>query len=179
MQSIVPEILALDQYLKVQKEEPERFRPSYCPCCGKAGLWCHGHYDRKADRSSTSMDTHNPVPIFRFFCPYCNCTCSVLPECIPPKRWYLWNIQQIAIALVLAGKSLAAIAKEITPSRYTVNRWLIRFKERLRFHKDVLCQHFINLGRTNNFADFWSSCLKKILLSQAMRLCHVAGVNIP
>jgi hypothetical protein len=44
---------------------------------------------------------------------------------------------------------------------------------------DVLCQHLIDLGRTDNFAGFWSACLSKIPLSQAMLFCHVAGVNIP
>ena len=47
MRIIVPSIPTLNQYLILQKEEPERFRPAVCPYCGKAGLWHHGHYDRK------------------------------------------------------------------------------------------------------------------------------------
>ena len=180
MKNIVPEILTLDQYIKLQKkEEKECFRPKFCPCCGKAGLWIHGYYDRKADRISTSENTHNPVLIFRFFCSHCNKTCSVLPECIPPRRWYLWDIQQTAAILAFTGKSLAAIAKEITPSRHTISRWIERLKEQFLHHKDALCQCFIALGRTNNFTSFWSTCFKTISLSKAMLFCHVTGVNIP
>jgi hypothetical protein len=82
----------------------------------------------------------------------------MLPEEIPPRRWYLWSIQQAAIVLTLAGKSLTAVAKEVAPSRHTVSRWLGRLKERFRFHKDVLCQHVIDLGRTDNLVDFWLAC---------------------
>jgi len=91
----------------------------------------------------------------------------------------LWRIQQAAIALVLVGRSIAAVAREIAPSRHTISRWMERLKERFRFHKDVLCQHITDLGRTDNFAEFWSACFSEIPLSQAMFFCHVAGVNIP
>jgi transposase-like protein len=177
MRAIVPDILKLEQYLVVQKETPERIRPARCPNCGNGGMWCHGHYDRKADRAS--IKPHNPVHILRFFCPCCDKTCSVLPECISPRRWYLWSIQQAAIALVLAGNSLATTAKKFVLSRHTINRWMGRLKERFRFHKDVLCQQFIDLGRTDDFVGFWLACFSKMPLSQAMRLCNVAGVVIP
>jgi transposase-like protein len=176
MSTIIPGILSLDQYLNAQKETPERFRPAYCPHCGKAGLHNHGHYDRKADRNS---GTHNPIHIPRFFCQSCHRTCSTLPECIPPRRWYLWSIQQAALILVFFGVSLTTAAKEVAPSRHTISRWFERLKERFRFHKDVLYQHFIDLSRTDNFAGFWPACFRKLSLSQAMYLCHVAGVNIP
>ena len=176
MQNIVPNLTTLAQHLKAQKETPERFRPVRCPSCGKAGLWDHGHYDRKADRASGA---HDPIHIPRFFCQHCHKTCSTLPECISPRRWYLWCIQQAAMVLVLTGKSIAAVAREIAPSRHTISRWMGRLKERFRFHKDVLCQHITDLGRTDNFAEFWSACFSETPLSQAMLFCHVAGVNIP
>jgi hypothetical protein len=179
MKNIVPEILALNQYLKLNKEKPELLRQPHCPYCGKLGLWCHGHYDRKADRQNSGTNTFNPVPIPRFFCPHCGKTCSTLPECIPPRRWYLWDIQQIALLMLLAGKNLSAITKKITPSRHTLDRWFERLKNQLRLHKDALCQHFIDLGQTSCFTGFWATCLKKIPLSKAMYLCHVKGVTIP
>lgn len=88
-------------------------------------------------------------------------------------------MQQIALLFALSGKSLSAIANEITPSRHTVSRWLKRLKEQLALHKDVLCQHFSDLGRTHGFANFWTACIEKIPLSKAMYLCHVTGVAIP
>lgn len=167
------------QYLTEIKLNPEQFRPERCPCCGKAGVWFHGGYPRKADRSSSPDDSLNPIFIQRFFCPHCKRTCSVLPECIPPRRWHLWEVQQAALVLLLAGKSLYAAAKGLTPSRHTLARWLHRFKDQLCLHKDSLCNHLTDLGRTTGFTHFWDACLKKLSLAQAMRLCHVAGVPVP
>lgn len=179
IRNIIPEVLSLFQY---QEMHPKDFRPTRCPHCGKEGLWCHGHYDRKID--------HNFVPIFRYFCPHCCRTCSTLPEYLSPGRRYVWDIQQTAIILAITGKSFAAIAKKIMPSRHTISRWLKKLKEQWQFHKNVLCKHFADLN-PNDFNDFWLTCLKKIPLSQAMRLCNdicndvcsdvysVEGVSIP
>lgn len=176
MYNILANILGLDQYLKIQEENVELLRPSVCPHCKKAGLWCHGVYERKSSRTSGN---HDLVCVFRFFCPHCHRTCSTLPEYMSPRRWYLWDVQQMAMALFFAGKSLTAIAKTIAPSRHTISRWLGRLKERFKLHKDTLCQHFMDLGRTDDFVGFWSACFRKISLSQAMYFCNVAGVNIP
>lgn len=176
MRNIVLNIAEPDQYLKKQKEGSGALRPPNCPSCGKAGLWGHGGYDRKASRASSN---HDLVRIFRFFCPYCHKTCSTLPEYIPPQRWYLWSMQQVAITLVCAGKSFRAIAKSITPSRHTISRWIERIKERFRLHRDVLCQHISELGSIDNHAGFWLACFNKISLSQAMCFCNAAGVKVP
>jgi transposase-like protein len=176
MRNIVLNIPDIDQYLKAQKEKPEILCPSNCPNCGKAGLWHHGHYDRKTARTSSS---HDPVHIFRFYCPHCHKTCSTLPEYIPPRRWYLWNIQQTSAALVFAGKSFRAIARSIAPSRHTVSRWIRRLKERFKLHRDTLCQHIIDPGGIDNITGFWLACFNKISLSQAMCFCNAAGVDVP
>jgi len=161
MQHIVAGVLSLVQHITQLKTQPYYYRPACCLSCGKAGLWMHGSYPRKSDRSGEL----NPVFIPRFFCPCCHKTCSVLPECIPPTRWYLWEVQQVALLFLLAGKSAYAIAKELTPSRHTISRWFIRFKEQFHLHKDVLC--------------FWQMCLNEVSLATAMRLCHVTGVFVP
>jgi len=174
---ILSDIVSLAQYLAIfSKGELNKGR---CLHCGKLGLWRHGCYLRKADRSSQSNQSLNPVYIQRYYCPDCGRTCSVLPECIPPHRWYLWEIQQMALSLLLAGKSLRAIGQKITPSRRTIGRWVNRFKEQLFVHKDTLCNHIIDLGRTTDFADFWQACLGHFSLAKAMRLCHVAEVPVP
>lgn len=176
MRNIVLNIPNIDQYLKLQKDTPKSLCPSKCPHCGKSGLWSHGHYGRK---TVGTFGNHDLVSVFRFFCPCCHRTCSVLPECIPPHRRYLWDIQQIAVALVLTGKSLRAVAKVIAPSRHTVSRWMERLKERFRQYQDTLCQHFIELGGIGDFIGFWSTCFSKISLSQAMCFCNAAGVKVP
>ena len=178
MLHIVADILSLIQYLATLGQESERYRLEYCLCCGKAGVWFHGCYPRKADRSNPE-DSLNPIMIQRFYCFGCKRTCSVLPECIPPRRWYLWEVQQIAFLLWLAGKSVYAIAKEILPSRFTVSRWIKRFKERFNLHQATLRSYDAQLGRHCDFVPFWQSCLQKMHLGAAMRLCHVSGVLIP
>lgn len=180
MQHIVAGILSLTQYIEEQKKiNLDHLRPNYCLHCGKSGLRLHGCYPRKADRSSNPGESLNPIFIQRYFCPNCRHTCSVLPECIPSRRWYLWDVQQAALTLLLAGKSAYAAAKEIVPSRHTISRWKDRLIEQFLFHKDVMCVHFFEFGRATDCFDFWKTCLNKILLSQAMRLCHVAEVSIP
>ena len=79
----------------------------------------------------------------------------------------------------ILGQSVYAIAKTSIPSYKTVQRWILRFQEQFRLHKDTLCAHFGDLSRTSGFADFWQACLKKMTVGAGMRLCHVAGVIIP
>jgi Domain of unknown function (DUF6431) len=177
MSIILPVITSLMQYLESIKNDPGLFRPNRCPKCGRCGLWCHGHYHRKADRENNG--SLNPIPVLRFFCPHCDQTCSVLPECISPRRWYLWKIQQTALMLFLAGNSTKAIAKSILPSRHTISRWMARLKNQLNYHKDALGSHFTELGRMSNFADLWRACLDRSSLGQAMRICHEGGLQIP
>jgi DNA-directed RNA polymerase subunit N (RpoN/RPB10) len=179
MVHIVAGILSLVQYLQSFGEVPSQLRLERCLCCGRANPRLHGHYPRKTDRSWKPGESLNPILIQRYFCPGCLRTCSVLPECIPPRRWYLWEVQQIALLLLLAGKSAYAAAKEIVPSRYTISRWTTELTEQFHLHKDVLCGHFIDLGRNISLSGFWQACLNKMPLSQAMRLCHVAGVPVP
>ena len=50
MDRILPGVCSLEQHQQCLGEEPERYRPERCPGCGKAGLWAHGAYRRKADR---------------------------------------------------------------------------------------------------------------------------------
>ena len=182
MRYIVPEVVSLLQHLTLLKINQELYRYERCPHCGLLGMWRHGHYDRKSVRQSRSEGSEqitNPIPIYRFFCPGCKKTCSTLPECIAPRRWYSWSVQQAVLLLSLAGNSLSKIAKKHSLSRCTVRRWMARCKERFRQHKDALCNHFPELGRTAGFADFWQSCCGKMALSRAMYFCNVSGVDIP
>lgn len=176
---IVAGIASLFQYVELIKNKLEIFRPDRCHLCGKSGVWLHGCYPRKADRTNTGDHLLNPILIQRYFCPGCHRTCSVLPECIPPRRWYLWEVQQVALLLSLTGASLRAIAKKVTPSRHTIKRWIDQYQEQFHLHKDALCNYFIKLGSAVNFSEFWIEGLKNFSLAKAMRLCHVSGVSVP
>lgn len=107
MRPIIKAIKTLSHYLSCLKENAKRFKPEQCIHCGAGCLWSHGFYERKPDRPSGNGPTLNPIPILRFYCKLCRRTCSVLPEAIPPRRWYLWSIQQAVIISVLMGKAFA------------------------------------------------------------------------
>lgn len=180
MAHIVPDIISLMQYLSLLDNNQEAFRPEKCPHCGKTHLWRHGVYFRQSDRINPSTASLNAIPIQRYYCSGCKQTCSVLPECIPPHRWYLWETQGLILLAIFMGGSIYATAKEALPSRQTMGRWIKRFKEQFVFHKDTLCTFFSDLGRAGtNLKDFWLAAFKKIRLAQAMRLCHLTGVFIP
>jgi transposase-like protein len=179
MKLILPEILTLMQHYLLQGSNQYNFDNIQCIHCGSTKLWKHGCYFRKSDRDNKTNESLNPIPIQRFLCTSCKKTCSALPECIPPRRWYLWEIQQLVFILFLAGKSIYAIAKETIPSRYTISRWINNLKINFKLHKSVLCQYFIDLGRTKDFTEFWRNCLKNTTLSKTMLICNFAGVNIP
>lgn len=179
MLHILPRILSLCQYKFEIDNNPEQNRPDRCVYCGKAHPRRHAKYQRKVERDSASAGSRSSVFIQRYYCPACGRTTSALPECIPPRRWYLWEIQQCVFVLSLLGKSAYAIAKESTPSHHTISRWIARFHEQFILHKDTLCAYFSELGRTSELTAFWLTCFKTITLGAAMRICHVAGVFIP
>lgn len=100
VRNIAKGIKTISEYLEVIKNNPERLHPDYCPRCGFNELHFHGSYDRKPDREGNAETTLNPVPIMRYACLGCHQTCSTLPECIAPRRWYLWSIQQAVLVFL-------------------------------------------------------------------------------
>jgi transposase-like protein len=172
-------IMQLTQYIDLLKSEPEKLRLEQCPCCWKKNPWRHGGYWRLSDRINPSSASLNPIFIQRYYCPGCRKTCSVLPECIPPRRWYLWETQQAAILLFFLSKSARAVAKQVKLSRHTIKRWVSWLIVQFKLQKDTLCNHFPSLGCLNEPESFWQPVFDKLTLSSAMRLCHVSGVAIP
>lgn len=179
MRCILADILSLVQHNEIQNTHSEKFRPSNCPQCGKSGLWCHGHYDRKADYENSGKDSLNPVAIPRFYCPSCHSTCSVLPECIPPRRHYLWCIQQQVFLLFMMGLSYRAIDQKKKPSRWTISRWIRQLKSKFLVHSDQLRSLLPKLGRFTEWIPFWKSLLGTHRLSSVMLNLNNAGVMIP
>jgi hypothetical protein len=176
MALILPGILSLLQHFETLRKDPESFRPKRCPGCRHAIVWCHGCYTRKTD-----IDSLNPVPILRFFCPDCRSTCSTLPECIPPRSWYLWQTRQVIFLLLLAGNSVGKTValNGSRACRRTIQRWWRRFQDCSPVYSFHLRAHFPWLGRHAGFNDFWTICLDSIPLSTVMRLIHEEGVLVP
>ncbi len=179
MSVIMPKITSLKQYLKLIAEDPHQLCPERCPYCGKAGLNYHGCYYRKPDRENKGACNLNPIPITRFLCCSCGRTCSVLPECIPPRRWYIWKIQQVVLERLLSGECFRHIAKQVTPSRSTIARWWHRLKERYPIYRMVLCSRFSWLGYSDEVQGFWKKVMEKMALSAAMLVLNAGAVIIP
>lgn len=169
------------QYLFLYFKEPDTFRPDNCPYCGYGLPWCHGCYYRKSDRENPANSTLNPIPIRRFRCRSkpCGRTCSVLPECIPPRRWYLWDVQQATLLLVLNGHSARSIAAELLPSRHTVKRWYQHLYARFATHSSHLRSRYSELGYHSTFESFWQICLTQYQLSKVMRYLNNIGLPVP
>lgn len=169
---IIANILSLTQYVV---DKPAT-RPGRCNNCGCCQWHKHGCYGRKSDRSGSKL---NPILIQRYRCCNCGKTCSVLPECIPSRRWYLWEIQQAILVYVLAGNSYRNTAKKYLPSRRTISRWINRFREQFGVYADTLKSFCVELGRMDTFEGFWKEAFHRWSLSRIMLILNNSGVIVP
>jgi transposase-like protein len=179
MGRIVPGIASLNQHQQSLTSEPERYRPERCPHCGKARPWSHGSYARKADREGQGEESLNPVAIPRFYCPSCRATCSRLPECVAPHRWYGWAMQQAVLVLLLARTSIRAVSRQRLVSRRTVGRWWRWLHKRFDVHGFHLRSLLPDLGRCAQPIPFWSAALQQHALSTWMGSLDRLGVAVP
>ena len=118
-------------------------------------LWGHGCYYRKADRGRYPGPSRNPVPILRYCCPGCSRTCSRLPLCIAPRRWYDWAVQQQVLQFLLNGYALHCCSRCTFLDRRTVRRWrdwLNTCSETFMF---FLRSRFPEWGRSVDQPSFW------------------------
>jgi transposase-like protein len=179
MYRIVASINSLQQHLDSLANHPIIYRPRVCPHCSFGQLWRHGCYLRKADRTGATSSSLNPIPIPRFLCRGCHQTCSRLPECIPPRRWYHWVIQQAVLLMLLTECSLRRCAKQCGPDRHTVRRWWRELQERHHEFAWLLRMRFPELGRSVDCSAFWQNCWQSMSLSQAMAWLDREGVIVP
>jgi len=171
MKNIIPDIATLVQYIKLLSSHKNINQCSKCHNCGCYRLWKHGYYYRKSGRQK--------IPIQRLKCSKCGHTCSVLPECMPPRRWYLWEVQQATLLMALNGESYRSIAAKTQPVRSTIARWIKQLKERTRVYADCLKSSYPNLGRFSEFKTFWQECFGLLPLSKIMLKLNNSGVVMP
>ena len=179
MPRIVPAIASLEQHFKALHESPQTYRPACCPGCGLGGLWAHGEYWRKADRDTGEL---NPIAIPRFVCGRkrgCGQTCSVLPGCLSPRRWYDWAAQEAVLALLLAGTSVRACAQRLGRARSTVRRWWRGLQERHEGFAFHLRSHWSDLGRASSWRELWQGCLAQRPLREVMAWLDRQGIPVP
>lgn len=176
MLRLVPLIASLQEHLESLDRTPNVYRPLRCPQCGLAGLWGHGHYERKADRDTGEL---NPIPVPRFRCRGCRATCSRLPSCLPPRRWYLWSVQAAALLSLLSGASLRECASTSGRARSTVRRWWRWLQQRQELFAFHLCSHWPEWGRAGQWQPFWQRCLQEQPLRETIAWLDRQGVLVP
>jgi hypothetical protein len=183
MLRIVAAIASIKQHIQAMIDTPERYRPRCCPKCGLAGLWEHGTYTRGAGRG---LDSPDPIAVPRYICGKkdgCGKSCSRLPSCLPPRRWYLWSIQQWVLALLLAGTSLKKCADTVGtiwgPARSTMRRWWSWLRERhAQFSFHLLTDH-PERGRTATWQEFWPHAFSCEPLRELMASLDRRGLIVP
>lgn len=187
MRLILADINGLDQHVSTFLDDPDFYRPERCPHCGKAGLWCHGVYYRNA-KCEKGVGCSAPIPRFRCPLEACGSTCSVLPEYIPPRRWYHWVVQQLVFALLLRGFSLVHVSEQLSmlyqhlpglPSISTVYRWSVAWQEQYHRHRLHLCNLVPELGRSTGYPQFWQLVFAQMPLSRAMLQLNQTGEIVP
>lgn len=187
LQFIVSLILSLPQHRQEIDSDPQKYRPSKCPHpqCGRAGgLWLHGHYKRQV-RGKAKRDCEHEraqgeeILVPRFRCRYCRQTCSSLPSCVPPRRWYIWEVQAAVLALLLEGGSLNECARQFLPSRRTARRWWRWLEARHALFADRLRSRWPDLGRAAGWRELWERCMAMQPLSEAMAELARQGVAVP
>lgn len=176
MDRIVGSITSLVGHLLAVATDVEIYRPAACPHCRSAGMWRHGCYHRKADRSAGGgaggggSESLNPVPVLRFLCRACCRTCSRLPACIAPRRWYDWMVQQAVLLLLLGGSAVRECARCSGRARSTVRRWRDWLHDRGGEFAFFLRSGLPELGRLAEFETFWRHVIDGVSLQQAMVL---------
>lgn len=180
MYRIVSGITTLQQHIDTLRSTPNVYRPRCCPNCGHGTLWHHGCYLRKADRRPIPADEClNPIWIPRYLCASCQRSCSRLPECIPPRRWYGWLLQQQVLQSLLAIYSLHGCSAAFGLCRRTVRRWWNWLKYSSPTFAFFLRSRHPEWGRTADWQSFWQVCLNTMPLSGVMAHLDHDGVNVP
>jgi len=179
MRFILADILTLGQHLEQLAQAIELYRPPQCPYCSHPVVWNHGFYERKADRVNSGDKTLNPIPIPRFCCARCRRTFSVLPECIPPRRWYLWLFQQRCLKGCLEGGSFRQLSPLFALARSTISRWFHWLKGRSPDFQRTLCVAYPAQGYFAQWTDFWRHWFDQYLLSKAMWQLSRSGWAVP
>lgn len=102
----------------------------------------------------------------------------MLPECIAPRRWYLWQEQEECLKAFFNGLSARSIAKRFLPSRQTVKRWVEWAFESFKEFRPDLQSRFPFLGYESGPVGWWKKLLGKIRLSEAMVILNRLGINV-
>ena len=177
MHRIVASISSLSQHQDTLAHDPARYRPDCCPRCGFGTLWRHGRYYRKADRAPHE-GPHEPAAVPRFRCTGCGATCSRLPACVAPRRWYDWRVQQQALRALAVAGSVRAAARVAGIGRHTVRRWRDWLTQRGAVFAFHLASRFPDWARVPDLGAFWRETLVGRSLPEVMTVLD-AYLTVP
>jgi hypothetical protein len=132
---VIETSLTVQSYLELFANGcPDNLRPVECPFCkALQKLHRHGHYKRMV----FTLEEAYSIPIFRFKCPICGKTTSLLPPFIGEKEQTAWEVQEEVVRQQIKGQSLTQVAGELKAaggpySEKSLWRWTTRWNRLLR-----------------------------------------------
>jgi len=138
----------------------ENHSPDVVVCCDTCDRTMHKH--GRYSRSVTTTRETMMIPIYRWICPLCRITVSLLPDFLIPWARFATYIRESSVARMLRGHSYGSIARTITAmnvrvSRCTVRRW---WKRHLRLASDLslwLAGQLLSSGHTEDLLQDYPS----------------------
>lgn len=99
-------------------------RPAKCSYCEHPSLHVHGNYYRQVYTQTSRVS----IPIFRFLCPSCGKTVSVIPSFVGKNYTITWDAQEEIFGEIEECQALEEAGKQIPPpvgplSSRTLSRW--------------------------------------------------------
>ena len=180
MYRIVSGITTFQQHIDTLRSTPNIYRPRCCSKCGHGVLWNHGCYFRKAVRGlAVDGGSEKLIQIPRYLCSSCQRSCSRLPECIPPRRWYSWLSQQLALQYLLSAVSFHGCSTLLGIGRSTLRRWWNWLTSSTPTFEFFLRSRYPELGCAIDSPSFWRVCLGSMPLSEIMACLDNDGVTVP
>lgn len=135
------------QYLKRYRQKRPKLKlkcPNDC-CCGQT-MHGHGRYFRMA----LFKHRYFRVPIYRWCCPNCGQTFSVLPDFLSTKGHFALPVREAALKRKASGESWQKIMDSIAEpggiSRKTVKRWWMRHLHKAASAAQWLAAELIRSG---------------------------------
>lgn len=134
--------------------------PNVAVCCDACGRTMHKH--GRYFRSVTTTREIITIPIYRWVCPLCRITISLLPDFLIPWARFATYIRESTVAKILRGESYGGIARSITAlsvrvSRCTVRRWWKRHIQRASALSLWLSGQLLFSGHTEDLLQHYPS----------------------
>jgi transposase-like protein len=178
LRCILPNIASLYEHVHRLLNQPMDYRPEKCPHCNHTHLWYHGHFTRKPRGDSDIKEVKVP----RWRCTDCRRTFSVLPSCVPPRRWYLWSVQQALLVCLLSGATQEQCAEDLAhlgPALCTIQRWWRWLKRKNNDFSHYLRSFKPEWGRTADWREFWRVAMADEPMRELMAYLAAQGLTIP